>query len=86
MLELIKELHNKHKIKVKRIQCNNSGENQSFQQAAKQERLGITFKFTAWETPQQNGRVEQIFATLYGQVQAMMNGTGFVGEQEHLHK
>jgi len=86
MLELIKDLNDKNNIKVKRIRCDNSGENRGFQQAAKHERLGITFEFTARKTPQQNRRVERKFATLFGRVRAMMNGAGFVGEQEHLRK
>jgi len=86
MLELIKDLHDKNNIKVKRIQCDNSGENCSFQQAAKCKRVDITFKFMSRKTLQQNGRVEQKFTTLFSRVQAMMNGVGFNGEQEHLCK
>jgi len=84
MIDLIKELSDKNKIKVKKIRCDNSGENRSFQQAAKQERLGITFEFMARKTPQQNGRVERKFTTLFGRVRAMLNGAGFVEEHETL--
>jgi hypothetical protein len=38
--------------------------------------FGIKFKFTARETPQQNGMVERAFATLYGRVQAMFANAG----------
>ena len=38
------------------------------------EGLGTIFKLTAPGTPQQNGRVERKFATLYAKVRAMMNG------------
>jgi len=68
MINLIKELSDKNKIKVKKICCNNSGENCSFQQAAKQECLGITFEFMVRKMLQQNGWVEQKFATLFGRV------------------
>jgi len=40
---------------VKKIQCNNSGENIAFQSAVKQEGLGLHFEFTARQTLQQNG-------------------------------
>jgi len=82
MINLIKDLRDKNKIKVEKICCNNSGENRSFQQAAKQECLGITFEFTARKMPQQNGCVEQKFATLFGRICAMLNGAGFVEEHE----
>ena len=36
--------------------------------------MGINFKYTAVNTPQQNGRVERKFATLYERVRAMVNG------------
>jgi len=65
MINLIKELSDKNKIKVKKIQCNNSRENCSFQQAAKQEHLGITFKL---KMLRQNGCVKRKFATLFGHV------------------
>ena len=39
--------------------------------------LGIDFEFTAPNTPQQNGIVEQKFATLYGRGRALLNKAGF---------
>jgi len=41
------------------------------------QRTGVTFEYTARNTPQQNGKVERKFATLYGRVQSMMNGARF---------
>ncbi len=38
--------------------------------------LGITFEYTAPGTPQQNGRVERKFATLYGRIHAMKIASG----------
>ncbi len=85
VIDLIKELHDKNQIKVEKIHCNNLGKNRSLQQqAAKQDRLGITFKFTARKMPQQNGRIEQKFATLFGHVRAMLNGAGFINAHESL--
>ncbi|CAJ1938811.1 unnamed protein product [Cylindrotheca closterium] len=40
---------------------------------SKNEGLGLTFEFTAPNTPQRNGRVERKFATAFGRVRAMMN-------------
>ena len=60
--------------KVKFIRCDNAGENQTAEALCKQEGLGIIFEYTAPNTPQQNGRVERRFATLYGQVRSMLNG------------
>ena len=72
-IALIKELKQAYDIDVKIIRCDNSGENNSLQKACKQEGLGIKFEFTAPDTPQQNGRVERRFPTLYGRVRAMLH-------------
>ena len=42
--------------------------------------LGITFQFTAPYTPQHNRNIERSFATLYGQMRAMMNLNGIEGD------
>jgi len=84
MINLIKELKDKSNIKVEKVQCDNLGENCSFQQTAKQEQLGITFEFTARKMPQQNGHIEQKFATLFSHIRVMLNGAGFVKEHETL--
>ena len=76
-IDQIKELDSKHNYKVKYICCDNSGENISFKKVCKQEGLRVTFECTAPKTPQQNGRVEREFATLYCQVRAMLNGGKF---------
>ena len=41
------------------------------------EGLGVTFEYTAQNTPQQNGKVKRTFATLYSRMRAMMEATGF---------
>ena len=38
-----------------------------------EEGLRIDFEYSAPDTPQQNGRVERKFATLYGRVRSMLN-------------
>ncbi|CAJ1937323.1 unnamed protein product [Cylindrotheca closterium] len=72
MIALVNNLNAKG-FKVKKIRCDRAGENMQFQDEAKNEGLGLTFEFTAPNTPQQNGRVERKFATAFGQVCAMMN-------------
>lgn len=62
---------------VKFIRCDNAGENESLKKALDQEGSAIRFEFTARMTPQQNGKVERAFATLYGRMRAMMLGAGF---------
>ena len=73
-LAFIKELEQEDGIKVARIRLDNSGENRALESMCKQEGLGIQFEFTALNTPQQNGRVERKFATLYGRMRAMLSG------------
>jgi hypothetical protein len=72
LIALIKELKQAYNIEVKTIRCDNSGENNALQRSCKQEGLGIVFEYTALNTPQQNGRVERRFPTLYGRVRAML--------------
>ena len=38
-----------------------------------EETLKIKFEFTAPYTPQQNGKIERNFQTLYGKIRAMLN-------------
>ena len=76
MRALIKELKEKYGVVVKTIRGDNSGENMKFEQLCKQEGMGITFEYTTPGTPQQNGRIERKFATLYGRVRAMLKEVG----------
>ncbi len=69
VIELIMELYLKYDCKVKYIHCDNAVENEG---------LGVFFEYTATGTPQQNGRVEQKFATLYNQERAMLNNGNFI--------
>ena len=47
------------------------------QKTCQSEGHGIKFKYTAPGTPQKNGRVERKFQTVYGQIRAMLAGSGF---------
>jgi len=75
-------LQNQNK-KVKYIRCDNAGENISLQKALDAEGMNIKFEFTARETPQQNGKVERAFATLYGRMRAMMAAIKWDDSMKH---
>ena len=68
---LIKEFKAKYGYVVKYIQCDNAGENMALVLVCKQKDLGIHFECTMPSTPQQNGRVQRKFVTLFGKVHAM---------------
>jgi hypothetical protein len=40
-------------------------------------RISCKFEFTAPDSPQQNGKIERNFATLYGRVRAILNSAEF---------
>ena len=79
MVELIKHLDQKYGYKVKFLRCDNAGENIKTEEECFKQGFGITFEYTSPNTPQQNGRVERKFATLYGRVRSMMNAARFTG-------
>ena len=74
MVALIKELKAKYGIEAKYIRCDNAGKNNALKCACLEEGLGVSFEMTAPSTPQQNGKVERKFATLYGRMRAMLLG------------
>ena len=71
----IKTFQKDHKYKVKFIRLDNSGENKTLQKEINEvdEKLTIQFEFTAPYSPQQNGKIERKFSTLWGKVRAMLN-------------
>ena len=70
----MKSLNNQGR-QVKYIRCDNAGENLKFKENADaDENLELTFEFTAPGTPQQNGKIERKFATLFGRTIGMLNG------------
>lgn len=79
MVELIKHLDRKHNYNVKYLRCDNAGENIKTEEECHKQGLGVTFEYTSPNTPQQNGRVERKFATLYGRVRSMMNAARLTG-------
>jgi hypothetical protein len=82
LVGFIKNLQEQGK-KVKYIRCDNAGENISLQQSLDNEGMNIKFEFTARETPQQNGKVERAFATLYGRMRAMMTAIEWDDGMKH---
>ena len=52
MLIWIRSLSMKHKIEIKRIRLDNSGENRSLEKECDKANMGITFEFTASRKPQ----------------------------------
>jgi hypothetical protein len=76
LIKFLKSLEQEGNI-VQYIRCDNSGENNKFRDMCIEEKFKIKFEFTAPNTPQQNGIVERAFATLYGRIRAMLNGSGF---------
>ena len=68
---------------VRFIRCDNAGENLSLKKQLDSEGSNIRFEFTARHTPQQNGKVERAFATLYGRMRAMMISAGLDESSRH---
>ncbi|MGH7955289.1 MAG: reverse transcriptase domain-containing protein [Gloeomargaritales cyanobacterium] len=62
-------------LKVKYIRLDNAGENKKLAQRTESSdwQLGITYEFTARDTPQQNHLAELAFAVLYNKGRAMMH-------------
>ena len=58
---------------MKYLRCDNIGENLKTNQECLEECFSVTFEFIAVNTPQQNGRVERRYATLYGRVRGVLN-------------
>ena len=75
VVALIKDLKAKENITVKFCRCDNAGENKTAEALCKKEGLGVTFEFTAPNTPQHNAQVERKFATLYGRVRSNLNSS-----------
>ena len=73
---LVNELKCKHKIEVKKIRCDNAGENKLLEKESKNNKLYLDFEWTAPGTPQQNGKVERKFATLFGYTRSVLNDAG----------
>ena len=71
LLQLFQETRNVGHL-VKKIRCDNAGENIKFQKECVLKGWNVTFEFTSPSTPQQNGRVERKFATIYNSLRASL--------------
>jgi hypothetical protein len=66
MLQLFNALSSINgKYKVVKVRMDNAGENKALQQIGFDHKFGITFEYTAPNSPQYNGQVERKFDTLY---------------------
>ena len=69
-------LNARHKIQVKIMRCDNTGENKDLERVSDKNELRNIFEYTAPGTPQQNGVVERAFVTVMGRARAMINHAG----------
>jgi hypothetical protein len=76
IINYIRKLHIDHKVKVKYICCDSSGENHDIQNYLRERspKMRCKFELTAPHSLQHNGIIERMFATLYGSVRAILNG------------
>ena len=74
MMKWIEQIQKETKIIIQKVRCDNSGENWKLQKLLQQHfYLDTRFEYTAPYTPQQNGKIERKFATLYGKIRSMLN-------------
>ena len=74
IVNLIWYLRRKLNIKVEKIRGDKSTENKMLQKECENQGMGIVFEYTERDTPEQNGKVERKFGTLYARMSAMLNG------------
>ena len=77
VLALLKIIFVNYKIKVQVIRMDNAGENIYIEQAIRSDpvlcEMGTVIEYTAPYTPQQNGKVERAFPTLFSRARASCN-------------
>jgi Reverse transcriptase (RNA-dependent DNA polymerase) len=75
VIKWLKLFQKQYNTSVQHIRCDNAGENKKLQESLIQEDgiKHIQFEYTAPFTPQQNGKIERKFATLWSKVRAMLN-------------
>ena len=71
VVNFLHDMEVRHQVKFKTIRCDGAGENKALKNKCFEEKMGITFEFTAPDTPQHNGMIERSFATSYGRMRAM---------------
>jgi hypothetical protein len=75
-LEFIRGLKAKDTSSVKFLWMDNAGENISLKNKLLKSGMEVQVEFISPNTPEQNGQVGHSFATLWGQVRAMLNNSG----------
>jgi Reverse transcriptase (RNA-dependent DNA polymerase) len=84
LLPFLRQLQQQRDLTVQYLRCDNAPEHIKFQKSLQQTTdLKIKFEYTAPDTPQQNGKIERNFATLYGKPRAMMNQAEFTWTLRH---
>ena len=76
------QIYVEYQVTVKVIRMDNAGENLHIQEMLNNHpilhQMGTNIEFTAPFTPQQNGKIEIVFPTLFARVRASFNAaTGF---------
>ncbi len=66
-------------VKFLTVRCDNVSKNKAPDEILKKKGLFIEFEYTSPHTPQHNGKIERIFATLYGRIQAILQAAGLDG-------
>ena len=77
---MFKKIENNYNLKIKRVRCDNAGENLIVEKQCINENMKIKFEYTSPGTPQQNGRIEKKFATLCAQIRSMFVSAGTEGQ------
>jgi transposase InsO family protein len=73
MLHWIYKTQKEANFKIQTIRLDNSGENTALKKLIDgTENQKIKFEFTAPGTPEQNGKIERTFATLYGKTRFLL--------------
>jgi hypothetical protein len=73
IVEFVKIMKTRDRNTAKFLQRDNSPENKNILQELKKKGINMFIEFAAPGTPEENGKVKRMFATLWGKSRAMMN-------------
>jgi hypothetical protein len=73
MLIFFRQLEVTYNIRVDKIRLDNSGESNYMANVIWADGYNVKFEFISPGSPQYNGVVERLFATLFGMVRSMLN-------------
>jgi hypothetical protein len=80
MLEFIQTMKSQNTDRAKYIRCDNSPENKKLASEVLKKGLDVVFEFTAPGSPEENGKVERTYATMWGRARAVLNTANLSGE------